>query len=471
MARQHLSNIDAALLHLDDPTNLMMITAVMIFESPIDFERLKATVAARLLGMSRFRQLLVWPRLGPGKPYWEDDPDFDLDYHLQRVRLGTAGPGDQAALQDVVSLLVSTPLDPSRPLWQFHLVENYAHCCALVLRFHHCIADGMALVHVILSLTDPAPDAPWPTALPAPPQQRATSRCAVLARPFRSGLKASRQTAKIIQQGIGIAVPPKRLRETGLAIREGAADLGRFVLLRPDPDTILGGELGVNKRVAWTEGIPLEEIKFIRRRLGGTVNDILLTVVAGALRRYLQDHGEPVDTLSIRVTVPVNMRPPGREAELGNQVGAVFVPLPISIADPACRLGEIMRQMKGRKDSLEAPVFFTALNILGYGPARIADTLINTFSTRATAVLTNVKGPPARLYLAGSPLAALLPWAPTTGRMGMALSILSYAGEVRLGVLTDEGLVPDPEAILAGFEAEFGALLTEARNRWGKEKE
>jgi diacylglycerol O-acyltransferase len=160
VARDYLSNIDTAMLRLEDPTNLMVITGVMVFRSPIDFERLEATLQVRLLSMKRFRQRLAWSRLGLGNPYWEDDPDFDLAYHLQRAILPP--PGDQAALQDAVSLLVSTPLDLSRPLWQFHLIENYAECCALVLRFHHSIADGSALVHVMLSLTDSDPDAPWP---------------------------------------------------------------------------------------------------------------------------------------------------------------------------------------------------------------------------------------------------------------------------------------------------------------------
>ena len=368
MARVHLSNIDAALLQLDDPTNLMMNTAVMLFNSPLDFERLKATLEVRLLSMNRFRQRLAWPRLGPGKPYWQDDPDFDRGYHLQRAALPP--PGNQAALQDVVSLLVSTPLDLSRPPWQFHFIENYADCCALVLRLHHSIADGMALIHVILSLTDSNPNAPWPSVSPERSRRWRASRLAAPLRPARSRLKATCKTAtNVLQEGIDLLVCPSHLLDVGHTGRNAAADLGRFLLLQPDPSTVLRGELGVSKRVAWSAGIPLEDVKLIRRALGGTVNDVLLTVAAGALRRYLQDRGEPVDNISMRVTVPVNMRPPGREAELGNQVGAVFVPLPISIADPVCRLGEVVRQMKGRKDSLEAPVFFTALNILGYAPA------------------------------------------------------------------------------------------------------
>lgn len=447
MARETLNNIDTAFLQLDDPTNLMMITGVMIFKSPIDFERLTATVEARLLSMTRFRQRVVWPRLGPGNPYWEDDPDFDLGYHLQRTTLPP--PGGQAALQDVVSLLASTPLDPAKPLWQFHLVENYAECCALVLRFHHCIADGTSLIHVILSLTDARPDAPWPVVpskLPGPSQKGRSTRF--------------RPLGTLFQQGLDLLIHSSRSTELSEVVRDAAGDLGRFLLLRPDPDTVLNGDLGVIKRAAWSEAVPLEEIQAIRSRLGGTVNDVLLAVTTGALRRYMQSRGDAVDRINIRAAVPVDVRAENTVQGLGNQVGAVFVTLPVSIADPACRLSEVQRRMDERKESQQAPVFSFLLNALGMAPAQIANTLISTFSTRGSVVMTNVRGPTERLYLAGSALDGLLPWAPTTGRIGVAVSILSYAGEVRLGFLADEGLVPDPEAIVEAFHAEFGALQT-----------
>jgi WS/DGAT/MGAT family acyltransferase len=266
----------------------------------------------------------------------------------------------------------------------------------------------------------------------------------------------------MVQQGVGLLARPSLLLNLGHIGRDAAADLGRFLLLEPDPHTALRGELGVNKRAAWSAGVPLEDIKTIQRALGGTVNDVLLTVVAGALRRYLEDQGEPVDSINLRVAVPVNMRPPGNEAELGNRVGAMFVPLPISIADPVCRLGEIVRHVNGRKGSWEAPVTFAALNVLGRAPARITNRLVNTFGTRASVVMTNVKGPQEQLYLAGSPLTAVMAWVPTTGRMGIGISVLSYAGKVRLGVLTDEALTPDPETIIAGFHAEYEVRLARA---------
>lgn len=243
---------------------------------------------------------------------------------------------------------------------------------------------------------------------------------------------------------------------------DAAGDLGRFLLLRPDPDTVLNGDLGVVKRAAWSEAVPLAQIQTIRSRLGGTVNDVMLTIATGALRRYMQSRGDAVDQITIRAAVPVDVRTENGGQGLGNQVGAVFVTLPVSIADPACRLSEVQRRMDERKESQEAPVFSFLLNALGLAPPQIANALISTFSTRGTVVMTNVRGPKERIYLAGSPVDGLLPWAPTTGRIGMAVSILSYAGDVRLGFLTDAGLVPDPEAIVKAFHTEFEALLLRA---------
>lgn len=462
MARAYLSNVDAALLQLDDPTNPMMITGVMVFNSPIDFQRLKATLEVRLLGMARFRQRLAWSRRGTGRPYWQDDPGFDIDYHLERARLVTSVSCDQVALQEAVSLLASTPLDSSRPLWQFHLIENYGEGCAIVGRLHHAIADGVALVHVILSLTDSDPNAPWPAVQLEGPQRQEPNRQGTLLRSTRSRFDTTVQTANMVQKGVGLLARPGFLLDLGRMGRNAMADLGRFLLLEPDPNTALRGELGADKRAAWSTGVPLEDIKAIQRALGGTVNDVLLTIITGALRRFLADQGEPVDSINLRAAVPVNMRPPGKEAELGNQVGAIFVTLPISIADPVCRLGEIVRHVNGRKGSWEAPVFFAALSAMGRGPAQITNKLVNTFGTRASVVMTNVIGPKEQLYLAGSPLAAIMAWVPTTGRMGIGLSVLSYAGKMRLGVLTDEGLVPDPETIISGFHTEFEVLLARA---------
>lgn len=440
MARQLLSNVDTAWLRMEEPTNLMMIAGVLIFGAPLDFERLTTTIEHGLLRFDRFRRRVV--PLPLGRFCWEDDPAFDLSYHLQRVALPSSG--DQAALQELVSRLVSAQLDFSRPLWQFHLVERYNDGCALICRLHHSIADGIALVHVLLSLTTDSPDTPWTVPQPRPGQR---SRPVISLRP---------------EPWPALADPghAAELARTGAA---AVTALGRLVLRWPDPRTVLKGSLGVPKRVAWSRPLPLADVKAIGKRLGGTVNDVLLTAVTGGLRRYLQAHGEPVTDLNLRAVVPVNLRPLEAEPDLGNRFGLVFLSLPVDIAAPDKRLPEVKRRMAELKGSLEAPVAFSLLSLVGLTPACFQEWVIDLLGAKATAVMTNVRGPQEKRYLAGAPLESLIFWVPQSGRLGMGVSILSYAGQVCLGFITDAGLVPDPEALLAGTQAEFEALLALAR--------
>ena len=461
MAKEYLSKIDTALLKIEDPTNPMMITCVFMFKAPIAFERLQATIVSRLLRLDRFRQRAIVPTGGLGRPYWADDPNFDLRYHLQRAALPP--PGDRAVLQDVVSLLASTPLDLSRPPWQLHMLENYEECCALVGRFHHCLVDGTALMHVVLSLTDLSPDGPWPVIEPENPYADTRESLVSRLRAARERRRVSQATRDTLKRGrFSGLLDPSRVEDLLRLSGEAAVDLGRFLVSGPDPETPLRGELGDLKRAAWSDGIPLDEIKAIRKNIGGTVNDVLLTVTAGALSRYLQDHGLVPYCLDLRVAVPMDLRPKGSEADLGNRMGAVFLALPVGIADPVARLREIEGRMNERKNSLEGAVLFVLLNLLGLFPADAATTLVKTLGTRATAVMTNVRGPQEQRYLAGSPLEGFLAWVPQTGPIGLGVSILSYAGLVRIGVLADKSLVADPETLLAAFHSEFDLLLARA---------
>jgi WS/DGAT/MGAT family acyltransferase len=448
----------------------MMVTGVMIFGEPIVFERLKKTIESRLLHFAPFRQRVVQPRLPWSMPYWEDAPSFDLSYHLRRVALPP--PGGQASLQDIVSQLASTPLDFSRPLWQLHLVENYSHDltgssqdapvhagCALVCRLHHSLADGVAAVHLLLSLADTDLRASAPA---RPPEHQHKMGKSV--GPSYTGLGAGYRIAtRLAGESLSLLTHPRRIAELTRTGAEAVTTLGGLLLAPPDSNPVLRGELSVTKRAAWSEPISLGDVKTVGRRLGGTVNDVLLTAMTGALRRYLEGREESPQVTGIRAAVPVDLRPPGAEGELGNQIGFVFLSLPVDVADPADRLRELRRRMDRHKDSPEAPLSLAMLKVLGLTPPSVQAVLVNFLGTKATTLMTNVIGPRQPLYLAGAPLEALMFWVPLAGGVGVGVSILSYAGQVRLGVLTDVGLVPDPEVIITGFHAEFGALLSVAQ--------
>jgi WS/DGAT/MGAT family acyltransferase len=453
--REPVSSADVAILRLESATNLMVVAGVLTLGRPIELERLQATLQTRLLQFDRFRQRVVY--LGEeNTPYWEEDPRLDLQYHVQRISLPARG--NEAALQDVVSRLIGTPLDPNRPLWQFHLVEPYGQGCAVVCRVHHSVGDGQALVHVLLSLTDAEADAPQPIA-PAPRQ----------AVPVPSGPDEPRRHPirragkRLVRRGLRLAAHPSRIVALGRTGTRAAMDIGGLVLLPADPHTVLSGKLGAVKRAAWSAAIPLGSVKAVGQGLGGTVNDVLLAALSGALRRYLLTRGETVDELEIQAAIPVNLRSRGAEGTLGNQVGAIILLLPVWLADPGQRLRVIRQRMDRHKSSLQAELVGAALNLLGFLPVEVESLLVGYFTSRLTAVITNVIGPGERLYLAGAPADSLMVWVPKTGAIGLGVSFLSYAGEIRVGVISDEGLVPDPETIVAGFQAELDALLAQAQ--------
>ena len=455
MARHVLSSVDTAWLRMEDPANLMMISGVMVFGAPIEMERLRATIEQGLLPLDRFGQRIVRPAVG--KPYWENDPDLDLDYHLQRITLPP--PGDQATLQELASLLASRQLDFSRPLWQLHLVEPYGDGCALICRLHHCIGDGLALVHVLLSLTTTEPDEAWPIHQVQAPRRRRRSVLHRLYRPARTALRTTVHIKRtLLQEAWGTLREPSRLGDWARTGIRGTRATARLLLLWPDPKTAFKGPLDVPKRVAWSQPLDLQQVKATGHALGSTINDVLLAAMSGALRRYLEGRGEPVAGLNFRAVVPVNLRQPGTEHELGNKFGLVFLSLPIGVVEPDKRLRVLKRRMDELKESLEAPVAFGILMGIGAAPETIQDVVVNIFGAKGTAVMTNVIGPREQIYLAGAPLESLMFWVPQSGRLGMGVSILSYNGQVYLGVITDERLVPDPESIIDNFHAEFDDL-------------
>ena len=213
--------------------------------------------------------------------------------------------------------------------------------------------------------------------------------------------------------------------------------LGRLLLLPPDPKTVYKGPLQVPKRAVWSQPIPLSLIKAIGKATGSTVNDVLLSAVAGALRRYAEGRGQAVDGLNIRGVIPVNLRQEERKIELGNKFGLIFLSLPLGIGDPLGRLFELKRRMDGLKDSREAVVAFGILNAIGMAPSQIEDIVVNIFGTKATAVMTNVPGPRHQIYFAGAPVRETMFWVPQSGRLGMGVSIFSYNDKVWLGLVTD----------------------------------
>lgn len=450
--RTPMSRVDTAWLRMERATNLMMITGVMMFETHLDIRSLRKVIEHKFLAYPRFRQKAVD---GPTGAFWQDDADFDLDWHIRLTAL--PGKGGKRELERLTSQLASTPLDKSKPLWQFHLVERYDGGSALIARIHHCYADGIALVQVLLSLTE---------------MELSDKRKAALAKrwlrkeehaPVAQRVGAVERYVKLgnkmLEKGMDFYRDPSL---AGVLANEGveiAREIGHALALPDDPETVLRGRLGVSKRVAWAEPLSLAEVKSVSRALRCTVNDILLASASGALRSYLLERGERIDGVTIRATVPVNLRPLEHAKQLGNHFGLVFLELPVGEANPMRRLERIAASMKVLRKSRQAVATFGALAAVGMAPEAVQAFALEMFSRKASAVATNVPGPQEPLYLGGSKITDLMFWVPQTGSIGLGISILSYNGQVHFGLIADARLMPDPDSVIRRFRPEFEKLL------------
>ena len=453
--REPMSRVDTAWLRMERPTNPMMITGVLMLAEPMQLAQLKKVIQQRFLSYARFRQK---PVDGAAGAQWVEDEHFDLDWHVRLAGLpGRPGrASEKRALERFVSELASSPLDPTKPLWQFHLVERYQGGSAVVARIHHCYADGIALVQVLLSLTDTSRESSSASRLD---KAWLKEQAAPVARRVGAMERYMKLGGKALGQGMAMMQDPSLAT---LLAKEGgdiARELVHALALPDDPPSLLRGQLGVSKRVAWAEPLELEEVKAVGRACDCTVNDVLMAAAAGALRGYMRDRGEALEGLSLRATVPVNLRPLEHAKKLGNHFGLVFLDLPVGEDNPLRRLQRVVECMNQLKESRQAIVAYGLLAALGIAPQPVQEIALELFSRKASAVATNVPGPQQPLYMAGCTVREIMFWVPQTGSIGLGLSILSYRGKVHFGMIADARLVPDPDAVVRRFGEEFEKLL------------
>lgn len=459
-SRERISHVDTAWLRMDRPSNLMQIIGVMLFEGTLDYERLRAALEHGLLRYDRFRQVAV----ADGAGYlWQDDADFDLDHHLHRELLpGKAGKHE---LQRFVADLASAPLNPGRPLWAMHLVDTSLGGQALVMRIHHSIGDGIALVGVLMSMMGNSEHHGVPAAVRGRGEAGDDASghdffWDTVMRPVSDAMVASvRLSTNLWAKYIELLANPGKVGDYARLGAGFTTELARLATMPDDTRTCFKGKPGVAKCVAWSEPIPLPQVKAVGKVLGCSVNDMLLSSAAGALRAYLAERGDETEGVEIRGLIPVNMRPPEKFAQLGNRFGLVALELPVGIENPLQRLYKTKERMDALKGSLQAAVTLSILGAVGMAPKLVQQQVLDLLANKATAVMTNVPGPKEALYLAGAKLREPLFWVPQSGDIGMGVSILSYDGKVQFGLITDKGLVPDPENIVGRFSAEFEKLL------------
>ena len=471
---EQLSGADRAWLLMDRPTNPMVVVGLIVLARPLSLARLQALITERFLIFRRFSQL---PVSNSTSASWVAAEQFDITDHVRRVALPRRAV--QADLEGLVGELASTPFRPGAPLWSFHLVEGYQDGCALIVRIHHCYADGIALVQVLLSLADSEgarrtvrgrsgptnrPPNPQPDRAPVSPLPSS----AVM--PASAGLlprlipdyvfRALRESAEAIEKGVHYALHPREgatLAQDALGL---AGELARLGALADDPPTKLKQPLSGIRRVAWADPLRLDEVRTIGRVLGCTVNDVLVSSLAGALGHYLETHGDEVAGRTIRAAVPVNLRSPADRTEsLGNRFGLVFVPVPIGIRHPLERLYTVHASMQALKGSSQAIATLALLSLVGNLPAAVEDPAVALFTAKASLVASNLRGPPEPLRMGGIPITQVLFWVPQGGSIGTGVSILSYAGRIQFGVIADRQLIPRPREIVELIGVEFERLV------------
>jgi diacylglycerol O-acyltransferase / wax synthase len=461
-----MSRVDTAWLRMDSDVNLMMIVGVWLLHPKVSYQQLCRRVEDKLLKYERFRQRVSRDVAGAT---WIEDLDFDIHRHVVRDQLVRGkGQCERDALQARVGELAAQPLDAARPLWQFHLVERYDGGSALIARIHHCIGDGIALISVMMTITDGGSDPPSSrprAATAAASESEAADWLADAVLKPLGGLSA--KAAGVVEASIARALDVLADPRQGLASSiEGArtagkvlGDVASMATMADDSPTLLKGKPSGKKRVAWGEPIPLDQVRAIGKALGCSINDVLLASVSGAVGNWLRAQGDDPAGKEIRAMVPVNLRPLEEAWKLGNRFGLAPLVLPIGIANPVGRVYAVRARMAALKASYQPLLAFAVLAVAGQMAKPVQDLILGLFAKKATAVMTNVPGPAVPLKLCAATLKQTMFWVPASGDIGVGVSILSYGGGVQFGLITDDALCAEPQAIVDAFEPEFENLL------------
>jgi diacylglycerol O-acyltransferase / wax synthase len=460
-AAERMSRVDTAWLRMDNDVNQMMIVGVWLLQPGITLPTLRERVNDKLLKYDRFRQRVEHDAVGA---LWVEDDDFDLECHVFSTRLTRqAGQTERQALQHLCGLLAGIPLDTRHPLWQFQLIEAYDGGSAIIMRLHHCIGDGVALVSVMMSLTDGGVDPPRRRAKPVQAHQDVDWLADAVLKPLADiTLKAINASGDGVARTMEALSHPEALlgtRDTARAGLQVLQDVAALALMPDDSPTPLKGQPVGMKHVAWCEPLPLGDVKAVSKALGCSINDVLLACAAGAIGQWLSDRGHNTQDQAIRAMVPVNLRPLDKAWQLGNRFGLAPLVLPIGIDNPVERVYDVHRRMSEMKGSYQPLLAYAVLSVSGLFVKPVQDSILGLFAKKATAVMTNVPGPAQALKFCGATLKQTLFWVPASGDIGVGVSILSYNGGVQFGLITDEQMCASPQDIVDLFAVQFERLL------------
>jgi diacylglycerol O-acyltransferase len=450
MAHDRLTGLDASFLHLEDASSPMHVASVTIFEGPPPpYDELIEGFERRLTLVPRYRQRLAFVPLGQGRPKWVDDPHLNLRYHVRSTALPS--PGSEAQLKSLAGRVFSQQLDRDKPLWEAWLVEGLEDDRFAVLsKTHHALVDGISGVDLMSVLFDTSPKPVVPTDpgerwLPRPLPSRAQLLGEALVERATIPAEVGRSVRAILRG-------PRRIAE---GVRDAAVGVGAMAWtgLNPAPASPYNQAIGPHRRFTWVRA-DLRDLKAIKDELGGTVNDVVLATVAGALGKHLRRRGHSTDGLELKAMVPVSVRPDIERGALGNRVAAVMAPLPVWCQDPVARLDIVHEELKGLKSGHQAVGAQVLTDLSGFAPPTIMDQASRLMSRQRffNLVVTNVPGPQFPLYLLGRRMVDPFPMVPLAKNQALGVALLSYDGRINFGLVGDYDLLWDLEDLAEDVE-------------------
>jgi diacylglycerol O-acyltransferase / wax synthase len=461
MSSDRLTGLDASFLHLEDSASHMHVASVMTFEGPPPpYEELLDSIERRLGLVPRYRQRLAFVPLGQGRPKWVDDPHLNLRYHVRSTALPE--PGSEEQLKALAGRVFAQALDRDKPLWEVWLVEGLeGDRFALLSKTHHALVDGISGVDIISVLFDTSAE-------PAAPTDTGDRW---LPRPLPSGAQllgealVERATipAELTRSVRAVLRGPRRIAE---GLRDAAVGVGAMAWagLNPAPATLYNKPIGPHRRFTWVRA-NLAEIKAIKNELGGTVNDVVLATVAGALGKHLRRRGQNTDGIELKAMVPVSVRADVERGALGNRVAAMMAPLPVWCQDPVARLDIVREELKGLKSGGQAVGAQVLTELSGFAPTTVMGQASRVMARQRffNLVITNVPGPQIPLYLAGRLMLDPFPMVPLAKNQALGVALLSYAGKINFGLVGDYDLMWDLDDFADDVRESLAELAREAK--------
>lgn len=454
---RRMSAEDAWFLYFEKPHAPLHIGSVALFEGDISAEELRASMAPRMHTVPRYRQRAVIPPLYAGHPTWEDDAGFDLAHHVGELRL--PGPGSEAQLLEAASEHFAKMLPRDRPLWDITVIRGLeGGRTAYLSRVHHCLVDGVSGIELLLAVLDltPSPEPPVPEPWdPDPPIDALRAWADAVFDQWQTGLRA---WTEYQETALDARLQMRRMTEFSRAMQVAMP----LALRRPRPAR-WNKPVSGKRRAAWTD-MPFKEVRGIRSALGGTVNDVMLTLLGGALGRYLRAHGETTDGVRLRLQIPVNVRSEDEKGALGNRVSMMMPDLPVDIEDPVQRLAAVREEMERLKSQDQAKAFESLMQVSENLPAAYHALAGMGGVPRGTLnlVCTNVPGPLIPLWSVGRRMLAHYPLVPLAGDLGIGVGITSFNTGLYVGIMSDPETIDDVQLIADFFRAEFERLRAAA---------